>query len=66
MDPEHLKKLSKETVKRQDVIYGESRRLCFSGFFMIYNSYTSCKASQLLSNPFIFLYPQCSALQGHA
>lgn len=27
VDQEHLKKLSKETVKRQDVIYGESPHL---------------------------------------
>lgn len=27
VDQEHVKKLSKETVKRQDVIYGECRRL---------------------------------------
>lgn len=66
VDQEHLKKLSKETVKRQDVIYGESRRLCFCGFFMFYNSDASCQASQLLSNPFIFPYPQCSGLQGRA
>lgn len=54
VDQEHVKKLCKETVKRQDVIYGECRHLLFccflsSFFFMFYHSYILSKASKLLS-----------------
>lgn len=51
VDQEHLKKLCKSAVKRQDVIYGERARVC-SFSLMLDHSLPAAVFS-----PFISLYP---------
>lgn len=65
MDQEHVKKLCRETVKRQDVIYGERRHLlicCFLSVLQLLFHVSSQLHIQrslraTVFNPFIFLYP---------